>query len=80
MNFNSTVILCLSSIDICQPTEFHSLDLFCVFLFKAPHGNATEDSLFKYVANIQGCGLTAVLTSIANGPGSNSKVLKLAYS
>lgn len=27
MNFNSSIILCLSSIDICPPIEFHSLDI-----------------------------------------------------
>lgn len=33
MNFNSSIILCLSSIDICPPIEFHSLDILCAFSF-----------------------------------------------
>ncbi len=42
MNFNSSIILCLSSIDICPPIEFHSLDLFCALSFSELHVNFTE--------------------------------------
>lgn len=55
MNFNSSIIFCLSCIDIFQPIECHGLDLFSAFSFRELHGNAIEHVFILLVYNSDGC-------------------------
>lgn len=53
MNFNRSIILCLSSIDICPPIEFHSLDLFCALSFSEVQVNFAEHFVILIVYSTQ---------------------------